>query len=244
MSIHYNSGTSVGNNKAAISMAAGTSSRSDVHEVAQINPEKTDNNALASKDFGTIKRSGSGTVTDLTTATGNVALELCTLPAEGTSVHVRGASYPHNGTYGVIGISGTYALTDVPYLSCTGINVTNATYTRDSGTLSPISQRDYLIRGVTTSLGGFANTALQTGIVSPSGHTGMHQFRSYRSRVYATGWQSFTGSVSPCDITNTTVSLSTDDAVSEHTVVLSVGGNPKAADITNPDTTGLRAPSP
>ena len=244
MSIHYNSGTSVGNNKAAISMAAGTSSRSDVHEVAQINPEKTDNNAKSTKDWGTIKRSANGTVADLTTANGNVALELGITPAEGTAIHVRGASYPHNGTYGVIGTSGAYTLTDVPYFSCTGINVTNATFTQDSGTFSPIAQRQYLIRGVTTSLGGFANTALQTGIVSPSGHTGMHQFRSYRSRVYATGWQSFTGSVSPCDITTTTVSLSTDDAVSEHTVVLSVGGEPKAADITNPDTTGLRAPSP
>lgn len=244
MSIHYNSGTTVGNNKAAISMAAGTSSRSDVHEVAQINPTKTDNNALSNKDLGTIKRSANGTVADLTTANGNVALELGITVADGTAIHVRGASNPYNGTYGVVGTSGAYTLTDVPYLNCSGLNLTNATFTQDSGTLSPIAQRQYLIRGVTTSLGGFANTALKTGVVGANAHTSMHQFGNYRSRVYATGWQSFTGSVSPCDITTTTVSLSTDDAVSEHTVVLSVGGEPKAADITNPDTTGLRAPSP
>lgn len=243
MSIHYNSGTTVGNNKAAISMAAGTSSRTDVHEVEQINPEKTDNNAKSTKDWGTIKRSGSTAVQDITTLNGNVAIKIATTPVTGTSIHVTGATYPFSGTYGVMGISGNYALTDVPYVSCTGIGA-SGNYTLESGTFTPIAQRDYLIRGVTTSLGGFSNTALQTGVVGANAHTSMHQFGNYRSRVYATGWHSFTGSVSPCDITTTVVALSTDDAVDEHTVVLSVGGTPKSADITNPDTTGLRAPSP
>lgn len=240
MSVHYITGSTVGNNKAALSMA-GTSSRTDVHEVAQTNPEKRDNQAKPNKDRGTIRRSASGNVTDLTTANGNVALELSTLPAEGTSVIVRGASYPHNGPYGVIGISGTYALTDVPYLSCTGINVTNATYTQDSGTFDPIEQRQFLIMKYTTQVAGTTTNALKLN--QTNGSDSLHQFGSYRSRVYATGWQSFTGSVSPCDVTTTVVSLSNDDAVSEHTVVLNVAGTPKSADITNPDTTGLRTPA-
>ena len=242
MSIHYITGSAPQNKGSAIQMPANSTSRSDIVEVAQVNPGKRDSNSLANKDVGTIKRSGTGSVLDVVSANGNYAFELSgATPAVGNNFYITGASYPLNGPYGVVGTSGAFHLTDVTYVSCTGLSVTGALYTMDSGTLDPIQQREYLIMGYTTSVGGFSNDALKLN--KSNGSDSLHQFNNYRSRVYATGWQSFTGSVSPCDITSTTVSLSTDDAVSGHTVIVNVAGNPKAGDITNPDTTGLRAPA-
>lgn len=241
MSTFYISGSTVNNNKSAISMATNLSSRTDVTEVGQKNPTKYDNQAVPTKDCGQILRTASGTVADMQNWNGNAAFELDSVYAAGTSIQILGASYPHNGTYGVIGSSGTYTVTDVPYLSCTGINLTNAKYSVGSGTFTPVSQRQYIMQKVTTSIAGQGNTVLQTG--KSNGSSSLAQFRGYRSRVYAAGWQSFSGSVSPCNVTTTNVSLATDDAVSGHTVILNVAGNVKAADITVPDTVGLRAPA-
>lgn len=241
MTIHYISGSTVNNNKSSISMAASTSARADVTEVAQVNPGKSDNNAISSKDVGTIQRTAADTVTGISQdVNGYVVINIGAAPTIGASIQVTGASYPFSGSYGVVGTSGNWAVTDVPYVSCTGIGALG-TFTVDSGELDKIEQRQYIMMKTTTELGGVASDALKLN--QSNGSSSQHPFGSYRSRVYATGWQAFTGSVSKCDITTTTVTPSGDDSLSNNTVIISVGGQPKAADITNPDTVGLRAPA-
>lgn len=241
MSIHYISGSSVENNKSSISMAANISARTDVTEVAQVNPGKRDNQATASKDLGTIQRTASDAVAGIAEdSNGYVRINIGAAPTVGQSIQVTGASYPFEGSYGVVGASGNWALTDVPYVSCTGIGALG-TFTLDSGELDKIEQREYIIMRHTSGLGGVATDALTLN--KSNGSESRHPFGSYRSRVYATGWQAFTGNVSKCNITTTVVTPSGDDNLSNNTVIISVGGQPQASDITNPEIAGLRAPA-
>ena len=239
MTVHYISGSSVNNNKSSISMA-NVSSRTDTTEVVQTNPEKRDNQAKANKDAGTIQRTSPDAVAGISDLNGYVGINISAAPTEGTSIQVAGASYPFSGSYGIVSTSGNWAITDVPYVSCTGIGALG-TFTLDSGALDTIVQRQFIMMKSTTSLGGVANDALKFN--KSNGSASLHPFGSYRSRVYATGWQAFTGDVSKCNITTTVVTPSGDDNLTNNTVIIAVAGKPKASDITNPETAGLRDPS-
>jgi hypothetical protein len=242
MSLFYVTGSSANTNGSVVT-GLGVSNRQDVTDIkpANSNLKSDGNKAVGTADNNTILQASPVALTTLSGVAGYVALQFGSPPAVGNVYNVAGASYPYNGTYRTISVSGNYALTSTPFVTCTGVG-TYGLASLQSGDMDSDNQGDFVIMGSTDELAGQVNNALK-GFKSNDKET-LHEFRGYRSRVYAEGWQAFTGSVSKCDITTTDVTFNADEAITAvPTVVISIGTKTQSADLENPDTTGLRNPA-
>lgn len=229
--------------KGSVITGLGTSSRDDVTELksAHSNLKNDGNKAVGTPDFNTIRQGSTTAVVHIANAGGNVAIRLASAPTKGDVYNVTGASYPFNGTYRTVSVSGNYAVTSTPYNSCTGIG-TSGVYSLAAGSMDSDDQGDFIIMTYTDEIGGVTNNALQTN--KSNDKEGVHDFRGYRSHVYATGWQSFTGQIDKCDVTTTDVTFSADHGLNDvPTVIMSIGTKIQAADLENPESTGLRNPA-
>lgn len=245
MAIHYLTGSDANNNSSVIANVEATT-RSDVTSVKPLDQDlKSDGTASVVSDTSTtIQQAAGGSVTAIVGVDGYVGVNIGAAPTIGSTLDVVGADYPFEGTYLVTGASGNVALTSTPYVDCTGIS-NYGTYTSNAGDFDPASQREFMIVGYTNEIGGQANEALRCHKKYSS--ESLHKFQSYRSRVYADCWECFAASGNTPCVTTTVVTLADDQAADGvPTVILQVGcadGTPKAADLENPDTTGLRAPA-
>ena len=242
MSLFYVTGSTANPNGSVVT-GLGLSNRSDITDVkpANSNLKNDGNKAVGTPDNNTILEGSPVALSTISGVAGYVALQFGSPPTVGNVYNVRGASYPYNGTYRTIAVSGNYALTSTPFVTCTGIG-TSGTAALQSGAMDSDTQGDFVIMGSTDELAGQVNEALK-GFKSNDKET-LHDFRGYRSRVYADGWQAFTGSVSKCDVTTTDVTFSADHGIVDTpTVVMSIGTKIQSADLEKPDTTGLRNPA-
>lgn len=246
MSVHYITGSTADNDGGSSIVNVGVSTRTDVQGVISGNSHlKNDGNkAVKSSDQTTIRQSASGAVVHISQSGRYVAINLGGTLNPDNTFSVTAASYPFSRVYKVLGTSGNYTVTTTPYTSCTGIGA-SGNYSTAAGSFDSPTQGQFVMQNYTTELAGITNTALQTSL--SNAQRSVHAFKQYRSHIYTNYFDSVfgaSGTVGPCDVTTTVVTLATDQAASGvPTVIMSLGSTPQAADLEHPDTTGLRVPA-
>lgn len=243
MSNFYLTGSAAQKNGSVIT-GLGTSSRTDVTDLKPAFSHLKDdgNKAVGGPDGTTIRQTTTTALTGITGVLSNVTLEFGSAPTLGAVYNVTKASYPFNGSYRVIQVSGNYGITSTLYNSCTGIG-TFGVFSRATGTLDySDNQGDFIIMTNTDELAGVSNEALKTNLSNDK--ETLHSFRGYRSHVYAINWNTFAGAIDKCDVTSTDVTFNSDHGNNANpTVILSIGTKIQSADLANPDNTGLRDPA-
>lgn len=242
MSNFYITGSSAQKNGSVVA-GLGTTSRSDVTDFrpAYSNLKDDGNKAVGGPDATTIRQTSTTALTGITGVISNVTLQFASPPTLGAVYNVTKASYPFNGSYRVIQVSGNYGITSTAYNSCTGIG-TFGVFSLATGTMDSDSQGDFIIMTNTDEIAGETNDALRSN--KSNDKETVHTFRGYRSHVYAINWSNFAGSIDKCDITSTDVTFNTDHGLNANpTVILSIGTKIQSADLSNPDSTGLRDPA-
>jgi len=243
MSSFYITGSTAQKNGSVVA-GLGTTSRSDVTDIKPAHSHLKDdgNKAVGTPDATTIRQTTTTALTGITGVLSNVTLQFASAPTLGAVYNVTKASYPFNGTYRVIQVSGNYGITSTPYNSCTGIG-TFGVFSQATGTMDySDNQGDFIIMTNTDEIAGQTNESLKTNLSNDK--ETLHDFRGYRSHVYAVNWNTFLGNIDKCDITSTDVTFSADHGLNDNpTVVMSIGTKVQSADLTNPDNTGLRDPA-
>lgn len=243
MTAFYINGNTIDNNSGTI-MQVGATTRTDIQAAKPYYSHlKSDGNrAVSDGDKSTIRRGTLSPVSGILNISGYYGFFLNSVLTPGSTFEVTGASYPVNGHYRVTGSSGTYSVTSSPYISCTGIGASGS-FTLSAGSFDAENQGQFIIMGSTSELAGAANTALQC--FKGGTPRAIHKFEKYQSYAYSQCWECFgnSGSISPCDVTTTTVTFWGDEAISgAPTVTLSLGTKIQSAALENPDTTGLFNP--
>jgi hypothetical protein len=200
--------------------------------------------AVISSHVTSITQSASSNIAGVQNVDGYFGFTLASSASAGTTVSITGADYPLNGVHHVTSASGNLAVTSTPWTLCSPLT-SSGVYTVNTTDIDPAAQRDTLIKGYTTNLAGSANTALRNVGGRLEDRRSVNSFTSYTQRLHVSGgWATFDGSLNPCQLSVSGVTLASDDAASgTPTVVFDVGGNVQAADLENPDLTGLRDPS-
>jgi len=229
--------------KGSVVAGLGLSTRSDITDMkpGYSNLKDDGNKAVGTADYTTIRQGSPVSLSGISGVIGNVALQFGSPPTLGGVYNVTGASYPFNGTYRVIQVSGNYGITGTAYNSCTGIGTYGAA-TLAAGSMDSDTQGDFIIMTNTDEIAGVTNEALRS--VKSNDKETVHTFRGYRSRVYSTNWNTFAGAIDKCDVTSSDVTFSTDHGLNANpTVIVSIGTKIQSADLSNPDSTGLRDPA-
>lgn len=242
MAIHYISGSAAKNNGGAISGLHTDGSQVDA--VGNVVKSATTPRAKVCEDVTSIAQVAGSTVEGIQRVDGSFAFRLAGSVAAGTAISITGADYPINGTYLVHSTSGAWSLTSTPYNVCGTISASGNYTTSSTATdIDPAAQRESLIVGYTTSVGGSSTTSLYGGC-SPNNKRDVHKFEGYRHWVYNDGYHCWDGVVNHCDYACSGITLGTDNAAEGNpTVIFDSGSRVRASDLDPPDTTDDRDPT-
>jgi len=215
MAIIFNpSGGDANNNTGAV--AGGETSSTIIEAIKVGNGDVTGGNSVVvSETVNTIDQTAVANVTSVSDTSGYLTFVLVNPGVDVNDVfQVDG---PFTGSYRVGYRSGTTHVTTSPWYSC---------YSGIAGPYGQYSVSDGDIDSNDTTV-----FAPQLGVLCGPGldDTGPSRFQGYRSHVYTDCWECFSGSIDPCDVTSTEVTL-WEDKGDDHKVAYNNGGCVKTED--------------